>query len=172
MTTRVIWLALLLPALGLAGCSRSAPPAAAPPAMAFKAGTKPPGAVVLWPAPADPAASLLAAGLEPLAREGTVYHLHAHLEVFKDGKQVVVPANIGVGPQASFYSPLHTHTPDGILHVESEEVRDYTLGQFFAMWGVSLVGAKALENGEAVAEPARLVIDDFDLITVVFGEEP
>ena len=33
---------------------------------------------------------------------------------------------------------LHTHTPDGIIHVESPTIRTYTLGQFFAIWGQPL----------------------------------
>jgi hypothetical protein len=33
---------------------------------------------------------------------------------------------------------LHTHTPDGIIHVESPTMRSYTLGQFFAVWGQPL----------------------------------
>ncbi len=30
---------------------------------------------------------------------------------------------------------LHTHTEDGIIHIESPVQRTFTLGHFFAIWG-------------------------------------
>lgn len=177
MTTKVLALAVLLPALALGGCSRQAPATAPPPGgkeMVFKPGAPPPGAKLVWPVPQDPAASIRAAGLAQLSREGEIWHLHAHLEVFKDGQQVIVPADIGVGgqPGAQFFSPLHTHTPDGVVHVESNEIKDYTLGQFFAQWGVPLAGATVTVNGEAAADPAAVVFHNLDLVTVEFGRAP
>jgi hypothetical protein len=38
---------------------------------------------------------------------------------------------------------LHTHTPDGIIHIESPVVRDFTLGNFFAVWGQPLSRTRA-----------------------------
>lgn len=169
MKKKSLGLLLLLPLLALAGCSRN-PPATTPPEMVFRPGAAPPGARLVWPLPADPAASILAAGLQQLNREGEIWHLHAHLEVFKDGQQVLVPANIGVGPASAFFSPLHTHTPDGVIHVESNTIADYTLGQFFALWGVSLAGARVTVNDELAADPAHVVFHNLDLITVAFGE--
>jgi hypothetical protein len=48
---------------------------------------------------------------------------------------VPVPAGIGIDPAVGF-APLHTHDASGVIHVESPTVRTYTLGQFFAVWGV------------------------------------
>ncbi len=79
--------------------------------------------------------------------EQLVYHIHAHLAVFVDGRLYSLPAGIGIpgsvteqtpyGPVAAggkcFYW-LHTHTADGIIHIESPSDRIYTLGDFFDEW--------------------------------------
>ena len=36
------------------------------------------------------------AGLEPAQREHLDYHVHAHLDIFLDGRPVVIPAGIGI----------------------------------------------------------------------------
>jgi hypothetical protein len=67
--------------------------------------------------------------------EGTAVHIHQHLELYVDGRKVPVPAGIGINPAVGF-APLHTHDASGVIDVESPTVRTYTLGQFFAVWGV------------------------------------
>jgi len=79
-------------------------------------------------------ANLTKAGLQPLTAEGSVLHIHQHLDMIINGQGVTVPAEIGIG--TGFISPIHTHDATGILHVESPEVKDFTLGQFFDEWGV------------------------------------
>jgi hypothetical protein len=83
--------------------------------------------------------------------EQTLFHIHAHLAIFVNGKARQVPAAIGVpGAQAQqtpngpfiatgtcFYW-LHTHAADGIIHIESPVQRTYTLGDFFDEWGQPL----------------------------------
>src|SRR3954464_6666350 len=49
---------------------------------------------VLWPAPQDPLARTVAAGLEPERKEFLIHHVHAHLDVFVDGKPIAVPAGV------------------------------------------------------------------------------
>jgi hypothetical protein len=81
-----------------------------------------------------------------------LFHWHAALTVFANGKQSQVPAGIGiVGPQEAknpkgqpyikegkcFYW-LHTHAPDGVIHIESPVHRGFTLGDFFDEWGLPL----------------------------------
>jgi hypothetical protein len=67
---------------------------------------------------------------------GTTVHIHQHLDLFVDGKRIVVPQGIGIDPGGGFLVPLHTHDDSGIIHVESPVKRDYTLGEFFGVWGV------------------------------------
>jgi hypothetical protein len=114
-----------------------------------------------YPAPSDPMERARAAGLVPETAEQLKYHVHAHLDVFIDGKHIIVPAGIGIditnpgvhaftnGGMPSYgginvpcdqpcISPLHTHDVTGILHTESPTHEDNTLGQFFTEWGIRL----------------------------------
>jgi hypothetical protein len=86
-------------------------------------------------------------GVQCNANEQVAYHVHTHLAVYVNG--VLRPLSPGIGivePVAqqtvngAFYSAsncyywLHVHAQDGVIHVESPNQRDYTLGQFFAIW--------------------------------------
>jgi hypothetical protein len=118
-------------------------------------------AAVLWPAPPDPLERTVAAGLKPERKEFLIHHAHAHLDVFVDGKPIVVPAGIGINiddPEVQRFkdpdgavayggitrcrkpciSPLHTHDATGIIHTESKSPEPNSLGQFFTEWGVRL----------------------------------
>ena len=57
------------------------------------------------------------AGFPPVGDES--YHVHALLSVFTNGEQVPVPPNIGIDTTTGYHSPLHTHTPDGVIHFEA-----------------------------------------------------
>jgi hypothetical protein len=119
-------------------------------------------AVPVWPAPRDPMQRTVEAGLTPERKEFLIYHAHAHLDVFVEGKPVVVPAGVGINiddprvhrfkePDGSpsyggitrpcgkpCISPLHTHDTTGILHTESRTPGPTTLGEFFVEWAVPL----------------------------------
>ena len=69
--------------------------------------------------------------------EVLTYHIHQHLDIFVNGKKVAVPAAIGINDSA-YITELHTHAPDGIIHIEAPSNKHYTLGDFFAEWGVFL----------------------------------
>ena len=87
--------------------------------------------------------------------EQLVYHIHAHLAVFKSGQAYTLPAGVGIpgstaqetnqGPVASGGTCiywLHTHTTDGVIHVESPSKAIYTLGDFFDEWHQPLSGQR------------------------------
>ncbi len=87
-------------------------------------------------------------GIHCQANEQVAYHIHAHLAIFANGSQQVVPRGIGIpGPQQvqqgfvvsgkCFYW-LHTHDTTGVIHIESPTRTVYTLGQFFDIWGQPL----------------------------------
>ena len=65
-------------------------------------------------------------------------HFHPLLKLFVNGKQIPVPANIGIDPtqDAMQMAGLHTHDTSGTIHVEG--VNGARLGQFFRIWGVPL----------------------------------
>ncbi|MGN6796278.1 MAG: hypothetical protein ACTHJW_28145 [Streptosporangiaceae bacterium] len=108
--------------------------------------------------PAPPLAGRAAAatgspvnGIRCQTQEQLVFHIHSHLTIFINGAQRQIPAGIGIpGSQPQQTSQgqvaaggsclywLHTHAPDGIIHVESPIHRTYTLGDFFDEWGQPL----------------------------------
>jgi hypothetical protein len=105
---------------------------------------------VLAPA-ATTAPGVTVDGIQCAPVEQLAYHIHAHLQVFVDGLPKALPAAIGIlGPvptqtqEGPFYGAsrcyywLHTHTQDGVIHIESPAVRVYTLGDFFDEWGQPL----------------------------------
>ena len=85
-------------------------------------------------------------------QEGAVFHIHQHVAIFDHGKPVPVPAHIGIPPFGSCIYWLHTHTDDGIVHVESPSFRTFTLGEFFDIWGqplgATVVGPARIKKGE------------------------
>ncbi|MGF1429794.1 hypothetical protein, partial [Kitasatospora sp. LaBMicrA B282] len=136
-----------------------------------------------WPAPADPAAAVAAAGLPMLGAEGTVEHIHAHLDVYLDGRSVTVPALVGIDESTQQISPLHTHDTSGVIHVESPVQARFTLGQFMTEWQVSLaadhLGAASTDaghtltaylNGKPVSgDPAAITLGAHDEIALLYG---
>jgi hypothetical protein len=126
---------------------------------------------------------LNAINLPALYEEGNALHIHQHLDILLNSKPVTVPAGIGINPVARFISPLHTHDVSGVIHVESDVKRDFTLGQFFDVWGVrfskNCVGAycakgtntlRVFVNGKLVSgDPRILVLREHQEIAVVYG---
>lgn len=100
---------------------------------------------------------------------GTVeYHIHVHVAVFINGVRAVIPAGIGIAPPRSvepsiegpwvyagscFYW-LHTHTADGVIHIEPPNHHRYTLGNFFDLWRQPL---SASQVGPAVGRVTTFV---------------
>ena len=61
------------------------------------------------------------------------YHSHAHISITINGIDQVVPGQIGIN--GACLHPLHTHSTDGVMHVEPDQNRTFTLGDFFLVWG-------------------------------------
>ena len=77
-------------------------------------------------------------GIKCEQAEGAVFHIHQHLAIFDRGRAVAVPDDVGRPIVGQCLYWLHTHTTNGIIHVESPSFRTYTLGQFFDIWGEPL----------------------------------
>jgi hypothetical protein len=124
--------------------------------------------------------------------EQTLFHIHAHLAIFVNGKARQIPAAIGIpGAQAqqtpngpyiaagSCFYWLHTHAADGIIHIESPVQRTYTLGDFFDEWGQPLGPAQAgpatgrvvaLYNGQVYqGNPRNIPLDAHAQIQLEIG---
>ncbi|MDB5100441.1 MAG: hypothetical protein JWM80_4862 [Cyanobacteria bacterium RYN_339] len=125
-----------------------------------------------WPAPEDVASHIHAAKLDAMPGESFVYHVHSHLDVFVDGKKVDVPGLVGIEPKGLFISPLHTHSNDGILHIEAPAQAVITLEQFLTEWGVSPAGFKGYVDGKETADVASIQLVDKRQIALVFGTAP
>ncbi|HUX80947.1 MAG TPA: hypothetical protein VMV38_01335 [Candidatus Paceibacterota bacterium] len=124
-------------------------------------------------------------GLPALHAEGSALHIHQHLDMVINGYANPVPADIGINQQADFISPIHTHDGSGVIHVESPTVQDFTLGQFFDIWGVrftkdalggyttnatSTLGVYV--NGSRVSgDPRTIVLAEHQEIMIVYGTE-
>ncbi len=67
--------------------------------------------------------------------EQTAYHIHAHLTIYINGKSIAVPQGIGIAPDQSCLYWLHTHTGDGVIHIEFPKHGSPTLGNFLDIWG-------------------------------------
>ncbi|GAB3853162.1 hypothetical protein ACFPIJ_56150 [Dactylosporangium cerinum] len=136
-----------------------------------------------WSLPADTTAQVRAAALPMLTTEGTVEHIHAHLDVIVNGQPVVVPADIGIDRSTGRLSPLHTHDTTGVLHVESPAQADFSLGQLFTEWQVTLsanqIGGLKAGDGKVLqsyvngkpyqGDPAGIILRAHDEIAIVYS---
>ncbi|CAD6546772.1 hypothetical protein ACFQ3P_04995 [Paraburkholderia sabiae] len=64
------------------------------------------------------------------------YHVHAHLAIINNGQWLALPKNVGILSQCNY--EMHTHDQTGIIHIETPSVKNFTLGQFFDIWGQTL----------------------------------
>jgi hypothetical protein len=111
------------------------------------------------PANADTSTAILAStggqstgdpvdGIQPNSQEQLLFHIHAHLAIYVNGKQKLLPYGVGIVPPyqlqadgnsqfvvggSKFYW-LHTHDESGVIHIESPVRRTFTLGNFFDEW--------------------------------------
>jgi hypothetical protein len=132
-------------------------------------------------------------GIKCERAEKVLFHVHSHLAIFVNGKQKQVPFGIGIGPplrgqnappgpfvtNGSCFAWLHTHTADGIIHIESPVKRTFTLGQFFDLWGQKLSATRvgpargkvtALVDGKVVGgDPRAIALKDHELIQLDVG---
>ncbi|WP_052433311.1 hypothetical protein [Streptacidiphilus carbonis] len=125
--------------------------------------------------------------------ETTVYHIHAHLQIYVNGVQKLIPYGIGIVPPYSlsgsgssafvsggskFYF-LHTHDETGVVHVESPSERKYTLGNFFDVWKQPLSSTQVGPNKGVVTvfvdgkkytgDPAAIVLTSYEKIQIDVG---
>jgi hypothetical protein len=114
------------------------------------------------------------------------YHIHAHLDIFINGKNYTVPALIGITNNCFYW--LHTHDQSGIIHIESPIKNDFNLGQFFDLWKkkfvissvlnnkvtnninlTAYVNGNMIENGTNIRD---IVLHPHDEIALIYGKSP
>ena len=115
------------------------------------------------------------------ATNNMLMHNHVSLNVTIDGKPIIIPANIGIAQTEIFadpslfadhsldkygmegMSPLHTHDYSGTIHIESNAVRNYTLGEFLAIWkGINTDGKNVIASvdGKPVSDFRNIPLND------------
>ncbi len=75
--------------------------------------------------------------------EGAALHIHANLQMYDRGRKMTVPSNIGIPLGVGCLYWLHTHSGNGMIHIESPVNQLFTLGQFFDIWSVRLSSTQA-----------------------------
>jgi hypothetical protein len=105
-------------------------------------------------------------------------HIHQEFEIIIDGVEQEIPADIGISP--GIMRPIHTHDASGEIHVEGPCVRDFTLGEFFDLWGREFNSTQIFDkttsngtlkmyvNGVENSEFENLVLIDDDEIKVEY----
>jgi hypothetical protein len=87
-------------------------------------------------------------GIQCGGMEYATLHIHPHVSLIVNGKQMQIPQGIGFGlgsaqnPQGCLYW-IHTHDASGIIHIEAPQIEapvggPYTLGMLFDIWGQPL----------------------------------
>lgn len=92
------------------------------------------------------------------------YHVHALLSIYRDGVRLALPSSIGRNNSCNY--EIHTHDGSGVLHIETDVPKTFTLGQFFALWGQSLNAATIA----GLAGPAKYYVIENEKIAPVTGD--
>ena len=132
------------------------------------------------------AAALTIDGIGCNSMEQFAMHIHAHIDIIINGAYFLVPSQIGI-PSNCFYW-LHTHDESGIIHIEAPMHRDFTLGQFFDIWGKKLSNDQIFTyvanannplnvyiNGTKVPDGTNyrdIKLNAHDEIAIVYGTQP
>lgn len=108
-------------------------------------------------------------------------HIHPELTIMVNGEKQEIPANIGI--TESCMHPVHTHDASGKIHLEYLYPVDFSLGDFFTVWGkefssANLMGLHVDEthiirvtvNGQPSEEYERLVLKDSQKIVISYEE--
>ncbi|TMB90266.1 MAG: DUF4190 domain-containing protein [Chloroflexi bacterium] len=91
--------------------------------------------------------------------EHTLYHYHVALQIIDKGNPVAIPTDIGRPGFCFYWIHMHADSP-GVIHIESPQLRTFTVGDFFDVWAKtsnqpvrldsSHVGTISLSSGQTV----------------------
>lgn len=121
-----------------------------------------------------------------LDQEGQGQHLHTRVWIYVGGEPFEVPESMGFDQARGVASPLHTHDPTGLVHVESADPTwAPTVGNLFDSWGVRLSSTclggncaadelrlRAFVDGEEwEGDPREIPLEDQHGYVLVFGSD-
>jgi hypothetical protein len=133
-------------------------------------------------------------GVQSNDMEQVLFHIHAHLAIYDNGAQKLLPYGVGIVPPyqlqptqdgsefvaggSKFYW-LHTHDETGVIHIESPVQRTFTLGNFFDVWHQPLSATQvgpakgtvtAFVNGtKYTGDPKNIPLDKYGVIQLDVG---
>jgi len=90
---RTAWLLIPVATVLLAACGSGG---GVSPGYSASPAPLPPAGAAPWPLPSDPMLHARQAGLTPGTHEFFTYHVHAHLDIFVNGRHARVPGGIGI----------------------------------------------------------------------------
>lgn len=92
------------------------------------------------------------------------YHIHAMISFYRNGIRLGIPEHIGLN--GCTYE-MHTHdSTTGVVHIETDVLKDFVLGQFFELWGQNL----ARDGAAGIAGPVRFYLVDNGILTLYTGD--
>ena len=97
-------------------------------------------------------------------------HVHPQLSISILGAPQILPANIGIDRNlwkdhsldhygVNGGSPILTRDTSGIVHVESNTVKNFTLHEFLAIWGRSIDDNQVVGNAVQPGESACILVN-------------
>ena len=118
-----------------------------------------------------------------------VLRVNSHLTIMMDNKSITIPSQIGIdmplwkdhtldkygapgmpmqGMVMPGMAPIYTTDNTGLIKVGSVVNRNYTLGEFFQIWGLDLDGktGKATVDGKPVPDFKNIVLRDKENIVL------
>jgi hypothetical protein len=108
------------------------------------------------------------AAAEVVSNNTVRMHIHPSLFILIRGASQLVPANVGIDRNlwkdhsldydgVNGRSPLTTKDDSGLIHVESNTIRDFSLRNFLAVWGVSMDYSQVVGNSVQPGESSCLL---------------
>lgn len=111
--------------------------------------------------------------------QATTFHIHPNLKILINGQEQVIPSSVGNSPTC--LKALHMHDNSGKIHTEAPTKRDFTLGDFFAVWNKNFNRQQILDysadsqhkitetiNGVAIEDYENTILRDNDQIVISY----
>lgn len=115
-------------------------------------------------ATASPGASAGAPTIDGMRCEASVggaLHIHAYLAIYVNGQPQQVPAGVGIDSARNCLYPLHVHAGEpNVIHIESNTVQTYTLGEFFDVWHKPLSASQVEGYTGSASKPLTVEVTD------------
>jgi hypothetical protein len=90
------------------------------------------------------------------------YHKHALISIYSNGKRLGFPDGIGRVHAGCYHAyEMHVHDVTGIIHMETDVPKTFTLGQWFSLWKQPL----SRDGVAGLVGPVRYYIIEKDVLT-------